>query len=124
MITRNLVRNIVEFSLKDIPDLALHEAKRSFLNWLGAAVGAHSHPSINMVINVARKLESSSQATILGTSIKTDLKFAALINGMSSHIFDFDDTFLNTVLHPSAPVFPALLAWAEHKDLPGKLLLQ
>lgn len=124
MITQNLANNIVKFPLESIPREAIHEAKRSFLNWLGCAVGAHSHPSVSMLINVSRKLESSSQATIIGTSIKTDLGFAALINGMSSHIFDFDDTFLDTVLHPSAPVFPAILAWAEHKTLPGKLLLQ
>lgn len=124
MITQNLAHNIVKLPLENIPGEVIHEAKRSFLNWLGCAVGAHSHPSVSMMLNVSKKFESSSQATLIGTSIKTDLGFAALINGMTSHIFDFDDTFLDTILHPSAPVFPAILAWAEYKSLPGDLFLR
>lgn len=124
MTTRKLAENIVKQSLNNIPEDAIYEAKRSFLNWIGCAIGAHSHPSVKMMENVSKIYESSPQATIIGTPQKTSLDFATLINGMTSHIFDFDDTFLDTVLHPSAPIFPAIIAWAEHKNLPGKLLLQ
>jgi len=37
---------------------------------------------------------------------------AALMNGTTSHTFDFDDTHLKTVIHPSGPVASALLALA------------
>ncbi len=124
MVTKTLARNIVNFPLEDLPSETLHEAKRSFINWLGASLGAHDHPSVKMGLNVAKILGSAPQATLLGTPIKIDMQFAALLNGMSSHIFDFDDTFLDTVLHPSAPVFPALLAWCEYHELAGKLFLQ
>jgi 2-methylcitrate dehydratase PrpD len=43
---------------------------------------------------------------------------------MSSHIYDFDDTLLETVLHPSAPVLPAILAYAEHQKKTGKDVLE
>lgn len=124
MLSRNFIKNMVNCPLDSIPSEVLHEAKRSFLNWLGVGVGAHRHSSVAKAINAARVLKSAPQATILGTSIKTDLQFASLINGMSSHVFDFDDTFLDTVLHPSAPVFPALLAWSEHKGISGQNFLQ
>jgi 2-methylcitrate dehydratase PrpD len=45
---------------------------------------------------------------------------AALINGISSHEFDFDDTHLKTVIHPSGPVASALLALAEHRRISGE----
>ena len=31
---------------------------------------------------------------------------AALLNGISSHTFDFDDTHLKTIIHPAGPVAP------------------
>jgi 2-methylcitrate dehydratase PrpD len=124
LVTRDFVRQLASFPLEEIPESALHEAKRSFLNWLGVAIGASRHPAVDMAIKVAKGLGGSPQATVLGHTTKTDIQFAALINGMSSHIFDFDDTFFDTVLHASAPVYPALLAWSEFKKQPGRLLLQ
>jgi 2-methylcitrate dehydratase PrpD len=44
---------------------------------------------------------------------------AVLLNGMSSHILDFDDTHLRTVIHPAGPVVPAILALSEY--LGGRL---
>ena len=40
---------------------------------------------------------------------------AALMNGISSHVFDFDDTHLRTVIHPAGPVASAILALAEYR---------
>jgi 2-methylcitrate dehydratase PrpD len=49
---------------------------------------------------------------------------AALINGMSSHIFVYDDTHLDTIHHPSAPVAPVCLALAERNEFSGKQILR
>lgn len=35
------------------------------------------------------------------------------MNGISSHVLDYDDTYLKTVIHPAGPVASALLACAE-----------
>jgi hypothetical protein len=35
---------------------------------------------------------------------------AGFINGVSSHIFDYDDTHLKTIIHPAGPVMSAILA--------------
>ncbi|VUD75000.1 2-methylcitrate dehydratase [Methylobacterium symbioticum] len=45
---------------------------------------------------------------------------AAFLNGVSSHIFDFDDTHLKTVIHPAGPVASAILAYAEMKPVSGR----
>ncbi len=42
---------------------------------------------------------------------------------MSSNLLDFDDTHLRTVIHPTAPVAPALLAMAERRRVTGAQLL-
>jgi 2-methylcitrate dehydratase PrpD len=45
---------------------------------------------------------------------------AALINGITSHTFDFDDTHLKTIIHPAGPVASAALALAEHRGATGR----
>ena len=47
--------------------------------------------------------------------IRTDAAHAALINGIASHVHDFDDTHLDTIIHPTGPVVSALVALAEWK---------
>lgn len=123
MVTKALIDKVRTTSFEDLPKATIEEAKRSLLNWLGVAIGAAYHPSMDMVLQLSDTVGGKKQATVLGRGIQTDLLFASLLNGMSSHIYDFDDTLLETVLHPSAPVFPAILAYAEHQGLSGKDIL-
>ena len=58
-----------------------------------------------------------AQATILGRRERMDVMHAALMNGISSHVFDFDDTHLRTVIHPAGPVASAILALAEYRPV-------
>src|SRR3546814_12638513 len=48
---------------------------------------------------------------------------AALLNGITSHVLDYDDTHLKTIIHPAGPVASALLALAEIRPLSGRDLL-
>ena len=48
---------------------------------------------------------------------------AALVNGITSHTFDFDDTHLKTIIHPAGPVASALLALAEKVGLAGRQVI-
>jgi 2-methylcitrate dehydratase PrpD len=48
---------------------------------------------------------------------------AALVNGITSHTFDFDDTHLKTIIHPAGPVASAVLALAEHPAPAGRALI-
>ena len=44
---------------------------------------------------------------------------AAFVNGVSSHIFDYDDTHLKTIIHPGRPVASAILALTEYHPVNG-----
>lgn len=48
---------------------------------------------------------------------------AAFLNAASGNVFDFDDTHLRTVIHPTSPVVPALFALAEMRPVSGRDLL-
>jgi 2-methylcitrate dehydratase PrpD len=97
-----------------------HEAHRTFYNWLGCAIGAAQHEAADAAVAASRMLDSSPQATVLGRSEKLDMASAALVNGITSHTFDFDDTHLKTIIHPAGPVASAVLALAEHQGLSGR----
>jgi len=97
-----------------------HEALRTFLNWVGCAIGAAGHESAEAAIGAMKMLQPSPQASVLGRAEKLDMAGAALVNGITSHTFDFDDTHLKTVIHPAGPVASALLALAEVKGSSGR----
>ncbi|HEY4374188.1 MAG TPA: MmgE/PrpD family protein [Burkholderiales bacterium] len=104
-------------------DKVEHEARRTFYNWLGCAIGAAKHEAGEAALAAVRMLEPSQQATLLGRGEKVDMASAALINGITSHTFDFDDTHLKTIIHPAGPVASAVLALAEHKGLSGRAVI-
>jgi 2-methylcitrate dehydratase PrpD len=98
-----------------------HEAHRTF--WFGCAIGAAHHESVNAALAAVALLQPSKQSSILGRGEQVDMASAALLNGISSHTFDFDDTHLKTIIHPAGPVASALLALAEHQGASGRALI-
>ena len=100
-----------------------HEAHRTFLNWMGCAIGAANHESVTSSLAAIREFQPAPQASILGRKDKVDMGGAALINGISSHTFDFDDTHLKTVIHPAGPVASAILALGEHINANGRQII-
>ena len=99
------------------------EAHRTLLNWVGCAIGASRHAAIEAALAAIKDLEPSKQATLLGRRERVDTASAALLNGISSHTFDFDDTHLKTIIHPAGPVASAALALSEHSGVSGRVLL-
>ena len=97
-----------------------HEALRTLLNYLGCAIGAAHHPTALAALAAALELAPAPQATLFGRSERVDMGSAALVNGIASHTFDFDDTHLKTIIHPAGPVASAALALAEHRGASGR----
>ncbi|MBM3358031.1 MAG: MmgE/PrpD family protein [Betaproteobacteria bacterium] len=122
-VTRKLARFIVEHHSAGIPQEVRHEAARSFLNWVGCAVGASRHETVERALAALAGFSGPAEATVLGRWDKLDIMLAALMNGITSHTFDFDDTHLKTVIHPSGPVASAILALAERKPVTGEEFL-
>ncbi|MGH8712602.1 MAG: MmgE/PrpD family protein [Casimicrobiaceae bacterium] len=99
------------------------EAHRSLLNWAACAIGASRHPAVAAALAAVAELEPSPQAMIFGRSERVDIGSAALLNGIASHTFDFDDTHLKTIIHPAGPVASAALALAERYRASGRELV-
>lgn len=122
-VTRILGRFVANHPSKGWDEAVEHEAHRTFLNWVGCAVGAARHDSAEAALAAVAMLEPSPQASVLGRADKVDMASAALVNGITSHTFDFDDTHLRTIIHPAGPVASAVLALAECQGLGGRAVI-
>jgi 2-methylcitrate dehydratase PrpD len=114
-----LARFVERSPATSLPTNVVHEAKRAILNWVGCTVGASRHATVSRAIEALRPFMGSPQATILGRGDRVDALHAAMMNGIASHTFDFDDTHLKTVIHPAGPVASAILALAEYECVSG-----
>jgi 2-methylcitrate dehydratase PrpD len=122
-ITQILAKFVATHPSRGWSDAVEHEAHRTFLNWVGCAVGAAKHESAEATLGAVRMLEPARQSSVLGRDEKVDMASAALVNGITSHTFDFDDTHLKTIIHPAGPVASALLALAEVTGASGRELI-
>ena len=121
-VTRQLAQFIVESKFDTLPSSVVQEASRAIVNCLGCAIGAAQHDTVNFAMSALSPFFGGPQAQIWGRSERADILHAALINGISTHVLDFDDTHFRAV-HPSAPVLPAIFALAEWRQFSGKELV-
>jgi 2-methylcitrate dehydratase PrpD len=118
--TRILAQYALNTKYEELPPNIKQEAIRSFVNYVGVTVGSCRHKAIDICIDSLRPVSESTQASILGRRERFDILNAAFINGVGSHVLDFDDTHLLTNVHASGPIASALLAYAEMKPVSGK----
>ncbi len=119
-VTRKLAHYVVASKPQDVPSAVNKEAARTLLNWAACAVGGSRNQTVDIAVSALSPFAGPAQATLLGRKERMDVLNAALINGIASHIFDYDDTHLRTVIHPAGPVASAILAWSEYRPVSGR----
>lgn len=122
-VTRALAEWIVNCDLRDIPADVQKEGVRTLVNWLGCAVGGARHETVDRALAAVTQFSGKPTATVLGRGERLDTLHAALLNGITSHVLDYDDTHLKTIIHPAGPVASALMAVAENQTVTGQEFL-
>jgi 2-methylcitrate dehydratase PrpD len=122
--TQTLARFVAESRWGDIPQAMRHEAKRALLNWMGCAIGGCRDETVERALAALNEFSGPRTSSLIGRRVKLDALHAALLNGISSNILDYDDTHLRTVMHPTVPVAAALCALAEHRPVTGAQFIQ
>jgi 2-methylcitrate dehydratase PrpD len=120
---------ITRITASDVPADVIELGKKSILDSLGLTLCG----SVAKTGEIGRAYVQSlgvsrSDATVIGTSMKTATRFAALLNGIGIHADDYDDTQLavaadrtyGLLTHPSATSVAAALAVAEPAGLSGR----
>jgi len=115
-------------SCPPLPEDVRTAGRRALLNMTGCAIGGAGEPAIDTLAAMLPAFSGLATATIVGRPERADMLWAAYLNAAAANIFDFDDTHIPTVIHPAAPVGPAVLALAETlgsqgRPVPGAVLL-
>ncbi len=121
--TRLLAEFLADSQWQDIPVEVRHEAKRTVVNFVGTALGGCRDEAVDLAIRALGPFFGPPQATVIGRSQMPDALSAAFLNAVSANVLEFDDTHLETVIHPAAPVVPAGFALAELRPVSGQDLL-
>ncbi|KQR81476.1 MmgE/PrpD family protein [Burkholderia sp. Leaf177] len=122
-VTRVIADWVSKTSWQDIPPAVRHEAKRSLVNYMAVALAGCHDPAVEKAASLYERFSANKTASIVGRSERMDMLNAAALNAMSANVFDFDDTHIPTIIHPTAPVAAALFALAETMPIPGEALL-
>jgi len=118
--TRTLASYIVTSRIESVPDDVRHEARRAIVNFMGCALGGSVDTAVDRAIQAFEPFAGKPTASILGRSERTDPLHASLMNGISSHVYDFDDTTPKNYVHPTSPVASALFAYASANRVSGR----
>ena len=115
--TRTLASWATSLSYNSLPPSVQTAALRSFYNWAGCTIGGSDHPTVTKAQSALSPFFGPATSCLLGHQgkQKIDAQHAALLNGIASHVHDYDDTHLETIIHPTGPVASALLAYSEYK---------
>ena len=121
--TLALAQYVVAARPGDLPEDVERQAVRTFLNFLGCAIGGAHHESVETIVRALTPYSGPPAASAIGRGRRYDILLASLINGMSSSVFSFDDTHAQAVVHPGGPVASAMLALAEARPVNGAQFL-
>lgn len=118
--TAALASWIVSTRIETVPGDVRHEARRAIVNYLGCALGGARDEAVDLAIEALGPYSGPRTASILGRAERLDPLHASLMNGISSHIYDFDDTTPKNYMHPTSPVASALFAYASAHPVSGR----
>lgn len=122
--SQTLCANVHSIQWESIAQNVRHEAKRSLLNYFGVGFAGSHDPTIGKLVSTYTGFSANQHASLIGRAERTDMLNAAALNAMSANVFDYDDTHLRTVIHPTAPIAAAVLAFTEVNRVSGRDFLQ
>ena len=120
---------VTQTKYQEIPAEVIELGKKSILDALGLALaGSRAESGSISRKYVEQAGVRNGKATVIGSAQRTSPRLAALLNGISIHADDFDDTQLaaakdrvyGLLMHPTVPVLPAIFALAEQRAVTGK----
>ena len=118
--TEVLAQFVVESEYPALPPAVVAEAKRALLNYLGCALGGSIEQPLAIAIDTLAPFSGKPTASVIGRRERFDPLHAALLNGIGSHVHEYDDTTPKNYVHPSVPVASALFAYASANTVSGR----
>jgi 2-methylcitrate dehydratase PrpD len=123
--TRALAERCSSLSYEELPEDVIEIARQCLLDWFGVALGGSSADAPRTLLAAlgATGEADRAKATVVGHRGRLTPLEAALVNGTSSHVLDFDDVNIAFLGHLSVSILAAALALGEQLDANAAELL-
>ena len=118
--TKTLASYLITSRMEEIPDDVRQEAKRAILNYVGCALGGSADTAVDRALRALGPYSGPPASGVLGRAERLDPMHASLMNGISSHVHDYDDTTPKNYIHPTSPVASALFAYSSAHAVSGR----
>jgi len=106
----------------DLPADCVLRVKRAIKDGLAVAVAGADQQPIKIMADHLKELGAKGRATVWGHGFKTSPMHAALINGMATHVLDFEPMW-SPPTHSVSPTVPVAFALAEANGCSGKHMI-
>jgi 2-methylcitrate dehydratase PrpD len=123
-ITSELCSHLVGAFHSSLREDVAEEGRRAILNVLATAIGASNSDAVNILIAYAADHGGGSDTPLPGRRETADLWSAAAVIGTAAHYDDFDDTHLETIIHPGAPILATILPLGWRLNSSGNEVFQ
>ncbi|MGC6083934.1 MmgE/PrpD family protein [Enterobacter hormaechei] len=123
-IARQIATNLLHFSRQTFSAAAQEQARTAITDTLGVTLAGSIQDGAEKLRRVIVPSAAIGKSRVFGTALRLNVLDAALLNGVSSHLLDFDDS--NSWLHGhiSVAVLPAMLAMADEYELNGDAIVR
>lgn len=112
-LTSELAERSAGLSFDQLPDDVVAMARLCVLDWLGVTVVGSREPAPQTLLRTLAPDAIADGVSVIGHGVRVSPLHAALVNGTSSHVLDFDDVNATLIGHPSVAILGAVLALAE-----------
>jgi 2-methylcitrate dehydratase PrpD len=108
----------------ELPPTALDAARRHLLDTLGVAIRGRAHENAANALRGIRAIDGAAgSVAVWGSATTLAAPYAALANGIASHVLDYDDTHTDGIVHGSAIVAPVVMALGQARAASGEELV-
>ena len=110
-----IVGHVERVAAHGVPGAAVEAAKALIMDTLAVGVAGVAAPWRTEILDMLTAFGSPAEAAVLGCSGRLPLVHAAMLNAYQIHSQEFDCVHERAVVHPMAPLLPAVLGWAERE---------
>lgn len=114
--TRELAAFASRLSYRDLPPEVVAKCRLCVLDALGCILHGSTLPWTRIVQDMVLEQGGAPQATLIGTSHRTSVSQAVLVNSTAGHGFEFDDAHTRASMHAGSIAVSAALALAEWRS--------
>lgn len=98
---------------------AVNAAKQGLIDFLAAAFAGREEAGVKKLLSIVKEEGGKRTVPLIGRKTKANEMQAALINGFTGHVLDFDDVHSDVRGHPSTVILPALISAAANRNYSG-----